>query len=148
MNANETQVGGTHYKTGFQHWDLVLMLGLPYLPAQVTRYLSRWKKKNGLQDLEKAYHYINKMVEQELERHEQAVALVKNFVRENQLGEEEKSVFNMLVNYQLGDGDRLFMARDAIKRLIEIEKERIAEKAHAAQQEIEEAFATKENLNA
>lgn len=147
MDANATQVGGTHYMTKFQHWDFILMLNLPYLPAQVTRYIARWKKKNGRQDLEKAYHYMNKFIEQELANHETTLMLMKNFIRDNELGTEEKSVFNMLVNYHLGDGDRLYMARDAIKRLMDTFDEVKQEQAHAAQQEIDEMFSTKENLN-
>jgi hypothetical protein len=61
--ANETQVGGTHYAGAYQHWDLVWDLTLPYFPAQITRYVSRWNKKNGVQDLEKALHYLDKYTE-------------------------------------------------------------------------------------
>lgn len=63
MSANETQVGGTHYKAGFQHWDLVWVLGLNYFVGQATKYLSRWRLKNGLQDLKKALHFADKYLE-------------------------------------------------------------------------------------
>lgn len=61
--ANEIQVGGTHYRTGYQHWDLIINTGMAYLEAQATRYIVRWRKKDGLQDLQKALHYINKLDE-------------------------------------------------------------------------------------
>jgi Protein of unknwon function (DUF3310) len=61
--ANKRQVGGRHYKTNFEHWDLVLMTGMNYFQGQATRYICRWRKKDGLQDLEKALHYIDKMAE-------------------------------------------------------------------------------------
>lgn len=65
MGANETQVGGDHYKTvsGLQHWDLVELNGVGYLEGCATKYLSRWRKKNGLQDLQKALHYTQKLLE-------------------------------------------------------------------------------------
>lgn len=63
MTANEHQVGGDHYKSEYQHWDWVLVCHLDYLEGQATRYVSRWRKKNGLQDLRKALHFVDKMIE-------------------------------------------------------------------------------------
>lgn len=65
-NANEHQVGGTHYATGgaVQHWDYVQQaLDGAYLMGNVTKYVARHRKKNGLQDLEKAKHYLLKIYE-------------------------------------------------------------------------------------
>jgi hypothetical protein len=64
MAANERQVGGTHYKTGGEeHWDRVYRLGLDYFQAQITKYVERCWKKNGVQDLEKARHFLDKYIE-------------------------------------------------------------------------------------
>lgn len=64
MNANKKQVGGEHYRgAAYQHWDWCVENNLGYLEGQVTKYLSRWRKKNGRQDLEKALHYAEKLVE-------------------------------------------------------------------------------------
>lgn len=62
MNVNEKQVGGNHYKVGYQHWDLVADLRLGYFEGQVTKYITRWRKKNGIQDLEKAQHFLDKLI--------------------------------------------------------------------------------------
>lgn len=64
--ANETQVGGTHYKrddNGEEHWDRVNRLGLDYFQGQITKYVERWKLKNGLEDLNKARHFLDKYIE-------------------------------------------------------------------------------------
>lgn len=63
--ANTRQVGGSHYSTelGFQHWDLVAMFKWDYFQGQITKYLMRWRKKNGVQDLEKAQHFLEKYIE-------------------------------------------------------------------------------------
>ena len=61
--ANETQVAGTHYKTAYQHWDLVWDAGMGYFPGQITKYISRHSKKNGLQDVQKALHFAAKYAE-------------------------------------------------------------------------------------
>ena len=63
MAANDRQVGGEHYKDPIQHWDLVVANDIPYLESVAIKYLMRHRSKNGLQDLEKAEHYIQKMKE-------------------------------------------------------------------------------------
>lgn len=63
-SANERQVGGAHYQgREYQHWDWVCDIGLHYLLACASKYVSRWRQKNGVQDLEKALHYIDKAEE-------------------------------------------------------------------------------------
>ena len=65
-NANAQQVGGGHYKgTTYQHWDFVMIaLAGRYLEGNITKYITRWRKKNGLEDLKKARHYLTKLIEQ------------------------------------------------------------------------------------
>jgi hypothetical protein len=62
-NANTRQVGGSHYQKPIQHWDFVIANGIPYLEAQIMKYVFRWREKNGLQDLEKARHFLDKLIE-------------------------------------------------------------------------------------
>lgn len=68
-SANDRQVGGGHYKQ-FTHetWDVILDWGLGYLDGNAVKYLSRWRHKNGIEDLKKARHYIDKLIETEQER--------------------------------------------------------------------------------
>lgn len=64
--ANKTQVGGSHYhKAQIQHWDFAASQNFDYFQGQVTKYVTRWKEKNGLQDLEKAMHFLQKYIEVE-----------------------------------------------------------------------------------
>lgn len=63
MSANNTQVGGEHYRTTIQHWDFAAANELDYFQGQITKYVTRWKKKNGLEDLLKAQHFLAKYVE-------------------------------------------------------------------------------------
>lgn len=59
--ANEIQHGGTHYKNReYQHWDFVCDAELHYLLGCATKYVSRWQDKGGVQDLDKAAHYLDK----------------------------------------------------------------------------------------
>lgn len=67
MGANEKQVGGNHYKKqgATEHWDIVDQWGLDYFQGQITKYVMRWRDKGGLQDLEKASHFLEKYREVE-----------------------------------------------------------------------------------
>ena len=61
--ANEKQVAGSHYRTHIQHWDYVVANDLDYFQGQITKYVTRWKRKNGLTDLLKAQHFLEKYLE-------------------------------------------------------------------------------------
>ncbi len=67
MRANDRQVGGEHYKVGGEeHWDRVYRLfGPGYFIGNITKYVERYQSKNGVEDLEKAKHYIEKLIELE-----------------------------------------------------------------------------------
>lgn len=62
-SANETQVGGDHYRTPIQHWDFAASWCMGYFEGQITKYVTRSRKKNGLQDLYKAAHFLRKLRE-------------------------------------------------------------------------------------
>lgn len=55
------QVGGDHYAAEYQHWDWAAETQLGYLESAATKYVSRWRKKGGVQDLEKALSYVRKL---------------------------------------------------------------------------------------
>lgn len=68
--ANDRQVGGTHYKDsakgGEQHWDMMWRLYREaWFVGGVTKYILRYRNKDGLKDLEKARHYLDKLIELE-----------------------------------------------------------------------------------
>lgn len=62
-----------HYRTqdGDQHWDMMWRLyGEIWFVGNVTKYVLRYKYKNGLQDLEKAKHYLEKLIDLETDKEE------------------------------------------------------------------------------
>jgi hypothetical protein len=86
-DSNKRQIGGSHYKTGgIEHWDVVHLFELDYFQGQITKYLFRWRKKNGIQDLEKARHFLDKYIE--LARQDEAAsgaeALPRGYVDQDQ----------------------------------------------------------------
>jgi len=66
MSANETQVGGSHYALKpIQPWDYIAANELGYFEGNIVKYVSRWREKGGVTDLEKARHYLDKLIELE-----------------------------------------------------------------------------------
>ena len=66
FNALDKQVAGSHYKDlPIQPVEYIHANALGYFEGNVIKYISRWRKKNGLADLEKAKHYIDLLIELE-----------------------------------------------------------------------------------
>lgn len=67
MAANDKQIGGSHYKKGGEeHWDRQWRLfGRGYFIGCITKYVERYHEKNGVQDLHKAIHFLEKLIELE-----------------------------------------------------------------------------------
>lgn len=66
MSCNDNQIGGTHYQhQKYQHWDFAVDVAGndAYLKGCASKYIVRYKDKNGIEDLRKALHYIDKIEE-------------------------------------------------------------------------------------
>ena len=63
--VNTKQIGGDHYKKygDLQPWDVVLAWNLGYLDGTALKYIARWKDKGGIADIEKAIHFLEKLIE-------------------------------------------------------------------------------------
>lgn len=66
-DADSKQIGGTHYKkhVNYEPWNVVNAWNLGYLDGTALKYIARWRDKNGVQDLQKAVHFLEKLIEQE-----------------------------------------------------------------------------------
>jgi hypothetical protein len=66
--ALEYQHGGSHYKKFvIQPAEFCYKNNILYLEATAIKYLCRWKDKGGLEDLDKAIHFIEMLKEFEIE---------------------------------------------------------------------------------
>lgn len=69
MSANEVQVGGAHYTSKLiQPWEAMEAWMSEdqfkgFLKGNVIKYLARCDDKGGKIDLEKARHYLDKLIE-------------------------------------------------------------------------------------
>lgn len=63
--ALETQIGGSHYKLPIQPVEYIHANNIGYFEGCVIKYVTRWKQKGGIEDLNKAKHYIDLLIELE-----------------------------------------------------------------------------------
>ncbi len=52
----------SHYDFNIQPVDFILANDIPFCEGNVIKYISRWKQKNGIEDLLKAKHYIDMLI--------------------------------------------------------------------------------------
>lgn len=65
-SALSSQVGGSHYKDmPIQPVEFVHKNGIGYMEGCAIKYLARWRNKNGIEDLKKAKHFIELLIEME-----------------------------------------------------------------------------------
>ena len=66
MTAIEKQIGGKHYKDmAIQPVEYIHRNGLGFCEGNVVKYVSRWREKGGAEDLLKARHFIDLLIEME-----------------------------------------------------------------------------------
>ena len=60
------QVGGDHYKNlVIQPVEYITANNLSYLQGSVIKYVTRYQNKNGVEDLQKAIHFVKMMIQEE-----------------------------------------------------------------------------------
>lgn len=60
------QEGGDHYKRlTIQPIEYIHANGIPFAEGSVIKYVTRWRDKGGIKDLEKARHFIDLLIELE-----------------------------------------------------------------------------------
>jgi hypothetical protein len=68
-SALDVQVGGSHYKDmKIQPAQFILANNIGWGEGCAIGYLSRWRQKGGIDDLRKAKHSIDLVIEEELAR--------------------------------------------------------------------------------
>jgi hypothetical protein len=66
VSALDKQPGGSHYKDyAIQPVDFITKNKVPFIEGNVIKYVMRHRQKNGRQDLEKAIHYLEMLLELE-----------------------------------------------------------------------------------
>lgn len=61
---SEIQIGGNHYaKYKIQPTEFIHTNHVPFIEGNIIKYVLRHKDKNGIEDLKKAKHYIDLLIE-------------------------------------------------------------------------------------
>lgn len=122
MKEPVEQVGGTHYAPAdkYGHWDYVIDAGIPYLEGNATKYVSRWRDKNGIQDLQKAISYIDKRLtckemkyytggmtndpmcgpESNIRHSHPRLVLLDKFYKDAGIGAEERAICTLIFHWE------------------------------------------------
>lgn len=128
------QHGGDHYQAEYQHWDWATDIGMLYLAGTATKYLSRWRKKAGLDDLLKSKTYLEKMIAcwdtvylDTVDPPANVGELTEKFIRSSDLGEHEAHICRLLDNLYLDEYcERPKKALEFLNQLIDEEVKRLA----------------------
>ena len=63
------QIGGRHYKQlPIQPVEYIHANNIGYFEGNVIKYVSRWQTKGGIEDLKKALHYLELLIDLEKNR--------------------------------------------------------------------------------
>lgn len=64
--ALKKQVGGDHYKSlPIQPIEYILANQLGWCEGNIVKYITRWKTKGGVADIQKVIHYAEMLLEQQ-----------------------------------------------------------------------------------
>jgi len=64
------QIGGTHYDLPIQPIEYIEANNLSFSVGSIIKYVTRYKQKNGVEDLQKAQWYIDRLIKQEEQCHQ------------------------------------------------------------------------------
>jgi hypothetical protein len=62
-NSKERVIHPNHYNKGVEMWDYAYTHKLDFFEGNIVKYITRWKDKNGVEDLKKARQYLDKLIE-------------------------------------------------------------------------------------
>lgn len=130
-DPNEVQVGGDHYKgVDFQPWDWARNVsgtqGLGYYEVSAISYIARFRKKGGIEDLEKVLHYIDKMLYcwragEYVNRCTATLLRIRQFNKENECDRFQSEAIHFLVAWR--EGDELVETKKIVEELIQRERD-------------------------
>jgi len=128
MNKPSQQIGGSHYENkAIQPITLIEKFGLNFHEGNIVKYISRWKDKNGLEDVKKAEWYANRLKELnqpklhfKIDEKEQVKLLnfANDYINKNNLGKLETSIIMDVINYHLALPISKSLARVTLKDII------------------------------
>ena len=103
MSELNTQVGGSHYTDlAMQPIELIVKLKCTFIQGCIIKYISRYKKKNGFQDLEKCEHYAKLSLELEEQKKRtikpKELELINEYIKKNRFTILQRAIIMNTIN--------------------------------------------------
>ena len=64
MSHKEDKINPSYYRKKIQVTDFIIEYEMGFLEGNIVKYISRYKSKNGIEDLKKAKWYLDKLIKQ------------------------------------------------------------------------------------
>lgn len=78
MESLKKQVAGGHYKKmAIQPVVYIHENGIPFIEGCVIKYVSRWRDKGGIDDIKKAIHFLEMLIDLEKSKENQVFEMVQ-----------------------------------------------------------------------
>ena len=61
---SDDNINPSYYKKGIETTDYIVSHDMNYVEGNIIKYVTRYKEKNGLQDLLKAEWYLNRLIKE------------------------------------------------------------------------------------
>ena len=111
--ATDRQVGGNHYASlAIQPMEYALKNDLNYAQANAVKYVTRYKSKGGVEDLRKAIHCIELLIQHELDEAERD--------KQNELDFDEDRTD--IIGQNGNDGSHYEYALDATRDVVHVKR--------------------------
>ena len=79
MSAIDKQVGGDHYKNmQFEPIEYIMANNQNFCEGNIVKYISRWREKNGVEDLRKIIHNVEFLIEREEKKEKEELGEVND----------------------------------------------------------------------
>lgn len=127
--ANDRQHGGNHYNNkAIQPWDFILANKIGFLEGTAIKYLTRWREKNGILDLQKAIHFIEKLIESETANRGSGETVIPDtasndtptkFEVDQRLVQKAREAIQCFEAYEIGSGSWRSSALTRLKQAID-----------------------------
>jgi hypothetical protein len=115
--SNTYQVGGSHYVASYQHWDWASDVALTSYIYSASKYVMRFRKKNGEQDLQKAAHHLMKSAETALGPHNSLFYSGRNILVKSRVWDAtNRFLHEAFPNRMLDQGE--FLASGCISNMV------------------------------
>ena len=64
MSREQDKINPSYYRKNIEVTDFIIEYGIDFLEGNIIKYVTRYKDKNGIEDLKKAKWYLDKLIKQ------------------------------------------------------------------------------------